>query len=478
MTGSARELTVARGIFWGALLVGGVLRVRLALTDDGIFWPDEVYQSLEPAHRLVHGYGFVAWEFLRGARSWAFPGFVAGLLWVAKTVGWSSPGAYLLFVRLCFAALSVCTALSVQRLARRSGASPLGAASAGAAWALGALFIYFSPRAMGENAAALLACAGLAEALPPEATRRARWLGTALLGLSVFLRLQNAVLCVALLGVLAWRRRPRPWVEAAAVLLLTALLFGLFDRLTWGSWFHSAREYLVFNLVEGKASLWGTSGPAFYANALYRSAPALAWVGGALALLGARRSPALAVAALLFLVLHHAVPHKEVRFLLPILPALCALVGLGVSVLPEVRLRYGATAALVLASAASAARHRTLTFGDLGQYEGAKSQVSAYDDFGPVNRLLLRASALPDLCGLQVAGVHLAWTGGYSHLHRRVPFYGGGGAPPAPGQVSHVIAPLAWLRGGARVASDGAFVLARVRNGECLPDPAFSWKLP
>ena len=32
------------------------------------------YQSLEPAHRLVFGYGMLAWEFIEGARNWALPG--------------------------------------------------------------------------------------------------------------------------------------------------------------------------------------------------------------------------------------------------------------------------------------------------------------------------------------------------------------------------------------------------------------------
>ena len=43
----------------------------------GVFWPDEVHQSLEQAHRLVFGYGFVPWEYQLGARSWILPGLLA-----------------------------------------------------------------------------------------------------------------------------------------------------------------------------------------------------------------------------------------------------------------------------------------------------------------------------------------------------------------------------------------------------------------
>ncbi|HEX8822710.1 MAG TPA: hypothetical protein VF794_22475, partial [Archangium sp.] len=67
------ERLLARAVLVLALGVGAALRVWTALTDDGIYWPDEVFQSLEPAHRLVFGYGLKAWEFIEGARNWALP---------------------------------------------------------------------------------------------------------------------------------------------------------------------------------------------------------------------------------------------------------------------------------------------------------------------------------------------------------------------------------------------------------------------
>ena len=61
----------ARLILWSALIAGLGCRVYVMFTDDGIYWPDEIHQSLEPAHRLVFGYGLIAWEFIEGARNWA-----------------------------------------------------------------------------------------------------------------------------------------------------------------------------------------------------------------------------------------------------------------------------------------------------------------------------------------------------------------------------------------------------------------------
>ena len=45
-------------------IVGWFIRVILAVNSGGTIHPDEVYQSLEVAHRMKYGRGFTAWEFL------------------------------------------------------------------------------------------------------------------------------------------------------------------------------------------------------------------------------------------------------------------------------------------------------------------------------------------------------------------------------------------------------------------------------
>src|SRR5262249_15609756 len=153
---------------------------------DGIYWPDEIYQSVEPAHRLAFGYGLQAWEFLEGARSWAFPALIAAVLKAASAIGLGSPRAYVPLVRLAFGVLGVATAWAVYRLALAVGAGRLAAACGSAMFALMGLAIYFAPRAMSETAAALPAAAGLALCLRSHARRTAQrwelWLGASLLG--------------------------------------------------------------------------------------------------------------------------------------------------------------------------------------------------------------------------------------------------------------------------------------------------------
>src|ERR671933_307798 len=122
---------LAEGRVWAALLLGlslvlgALLRLWLATHDDGIFWPDEIYQSLEPAHRLVFGYGVISWEFELGARSWALPGFVALLLKASAMAGLSDPRSYLTVVRVAFCMVGLATACTTFLLARSQDASAL-----------------------------------------------------------------------------------------------------------------------------------------------------------------------------------------------------------------------------------------------------------------------------------------------------------------------------------------------------------------
>ncbi|MCI0573276.1 MAG: hypothetical protein L0Y66_21220 [Myxococcaceae bacterium] len=471
------------------LAAGLVLRLWLAFTDDGLYWPDEIYQSLEPAHRLVWGYGLVPWEFARGARSWAFPGLIAGLLKLGTWVGLDAPRGYLGLVRVAFCLVGVATALGAFRLARVLGSSVAGGLAAAALFALPAPALYFAPRALSETASALPVVWGFALCLEPRASPLRRWTGASLMGLATLLRLQNGLLCVALLLMLAvqglrlrlsdGKLSLRPTLEVAAVLLLWALLYGALDRLTWGGWFHSALTYFRFNILEDKSAQWGVSDAAYYLRVLWTSAPLPTLCFLLLAAAGARRAPGLLATALLFLAVHSTIPHKELRFLLPALPLIAAVAGLGVDVFTSTHRRWLLTAAVLVACTLSAARVRRLTFGELGAYESTRPHRSAFDDSGPVNRLLLAAHAQPDLCGLKVEAVHLAWTGGHTYLHRAVPLYPHTGPSRDSRLFNFVITP-AWAAGpGAEVrARESGLVLAQLPGEGCATDSHYGWRLP
>jgi hypothetical protein len=378
--------------------------------------------------------------------------------------------------------MSIGAALAIYRLVRAWGGSEEAAAAGTAAWALAAPAIYFAHRAMSENAATVAAVWGVALLLAPLASRRAIWLGASLLGLSVLFRIQMGVLVIGLLGILAARRNWRGLLETLGVLGMWAVAYGAIDALTWRDapgaayrgWFHSAILYLRFSLVEGGPSQWGTSPPGYYAEFILRSMPIVAVCLGFGLAVGLRYAPALSMLALLFFAAHSAIPHKELRFILPMLPLAVAATAASFDALPR-RLKLAGLGLLLTGSVVSAATFPSLTWGDLGaQQHHPDAEGSAWDDSGSINRLLLVARRQRDLCGLRVDAAP-AFHGASTYLHRPVHIYHG--VPESSGFYNYAIAGKG--SGLPVVARDREMELVRVLPGSrCRPDPDYDWRLP
>lgn len=453
-----------------AFALGALVRLRAALGDDGLYWPDEVFQSLEPAHRALFGYGMISWEFAAGARNWALPGCVAGMIELANLLGFSEPPQYIRFVKVAFVPISLATACGSFALARAFGASPARASLGMVAMWFGAVPIYFAHRAMSENACALPLVWGLYAVWKPSASRRSLAIGASLLGLAVLLRLQCALFCVVALGVLLMRGQRKQASMVFALLVVWAALYGLLDRLTWGQWFQSALVYLRFNLLEAGASTWGTSPAWYYPHTLFTAMPLLALLGLA-AMIVAWKSP-VTWAVLLFLGAHSCVPHKELRFMLPALPLLFAAFGIAAEALGTKVRSALVQGGVTLASVVSLLQAPRLTFADLGA-GSFRGEASAWDHYGFINRLLYVARRQPDLCGLRI-DVPLALSGGLSHLHRRVPLYSRSHAP----QTRHFNYAITRSGSGAPViAGENGYELVRIAP-TCVADAAYDWRLP
>ncbi len=462
-----RDARIRGGLFALLIALGVGLRLWLAVTDDGIYWPDEIYQSLEPAHRLIFGYGIVAPEFYLGARNWAFPGLCALFMKIASVLGGDAPRHYVPLVRIFFAALSSLAIWGTYRLARTLGAGQTGAALAAIFIALAPPAIYFAPRALSDTVSATSLVWGFALALQVAAPRRLL-LGAALVGLSVMFRMQNGLFAVGLLAILAERRRFFDAVCVLIVLALFAFAYAALDRLTWGGWFHSAFAYL--HLAE-HASNWGVSPPTYYLRIFLTSMPLITVMAFALAAASARAAPMLLATVVVDLLALSLVGHKEFRYVFPFVPMGFALAGVGFSWL--LSQRQWLILPLAAAALVSGVGFHRLTFADMGLYEDANPPQSAYDGFGDVNRLLFVAHDQPDLCGLQLVAARMAWSGGATYLHRNVPIYGRDDAGSA-GHFNYVI--TAGNAQGDLVAHEGRVSLVRIGK-ECTPDPSYNWAL-
>ena len=143
--------------FIGILLLALGLRLVVATTFPTLAWPDEIFQTMEQAHRLVFGYGIVPWEFRLGARSWFFPGLLAAVMELGRPFGGQG---YLRAVQVALACLSLIPIAVVFSWAyRRHGM--LAALVASIAATTSFELVYFSTRALTEVAAAHVVVAAL-----------------------------------------------------------------------------------------------------------------------------------------------------------------------------------------------------------------------------------------------------------------------------------------------------------------------------
>ena len=87
MASPGRRVSAGYLVF-ALLFLALALRVGLALAYPTVDWPDEIFQTTEPAHRLAFGNGVVTWEWLTGARNWFLPGWLAIIM---RTTAWLAP---------------------------------------------------------------------------------------------------------------------------------------------------------------------------------------------------------------------------------------------------------------------------------------------------------------------------------------------------------------------------------------------------
>jgi phosphatidylinositol glycan class B len=230
-----------------------------------------------------------------------------------------------------------------------------------------------------------------------------------------------------------------------------------------------------FNTADGGADRWGTSPFPFFSEHLATSIGftyALLLLGFGTAL---RRARGLVLVVFGFVLVHSFIPHKELRFITPILPLGLALAAVGLAQLFD-GMRRGARPTYLFAIVCGAQmlwHLRAPTLGDLGY--GSDDQVvwHANEDY---YRATLQAAAAPDLCGVAYLNSARAWTGGYTYLHRDVPVFFDSeprnlaAANYAVGGVDEKLPPV-WKK----LKTLGTVALWR-RDGACGPVPA-DWTL-
>lgn len=419
--------------------LGAVARV-VAIPFHPAMHPDEFFQYLEPAWKHLYGYGWMAWEWSVGLRSWVLPGYHGA--WM-ELLGWLGirRGEYLLlFFQVHWALVSSTMAIAgfiAGRAMTRdfvdSGGARLegdahevaldaGGLLAASACAVFPTLIYFGPHTLTEVPSMLLFVWGYAlwvdaRTRPDrESVRRGITVGV-LLSLGACIRIPNAPL--ALIPPIDWalRGRFRTTLAVALGALGPVAFSGALDWATWGRPFHSAIAFINYNFVQGRAAEHGQSPPLWYVEGVIARTGGFLLVMAVVLARGFRRVWTWAVPALLLLAYLSTQAHKEERFLVLFWPLL--LTALSASVagwIAQKQAREGARASTLWIIAC-------VVFLGLFVEDGlaiAREPDSDYTRRFAVYQAQAWVGQQPDLTGLLIEDrVHL--NGGYMLTSKNVP---------------------------------------------------------
>ncbi len=334
-----------------------VIHVLTAWFNGGYLQPDEHWQIIEFAwHRLGHQPATVLpWEFEARMRPALQPWITAGLITFLQRVGAFTPFLATFLLRLASALLGLWVSLelcafvlpSIRRQAYREMAF------------YGSLFLWSAPflhaRFSAESWGGTLAFGGVclllaadaacrAERQEPDARTPPRALALAVCagfvwGLAFFCRVQmaSAIAGAGLWWVMVRRGSWRLIGVAAAAFVVAFAANVAIDHWLYGEWVLTPLRYVEVNVLQGRASEWGTS-PWWMVAApfLLMALPPFSIVAVALLIVGAWtcRRHVLVWTFVPFVVAHAVVPHKELRFIFPMIFAIAPLVALSFDNLP------------------------------------------------------------------------------------------------------------------------------------------------
>jgi phosphatidylinositol glycan class B len=417
------DITAGAAVF----VVAFAARLLPVFVFPGINHPDEVFQTVEQAHRLVFGSGLVPWEFVYGTRSWVLPGALAGLMMLASQFC-DGPSCYMPIIGSVLAALGAASALCPFLWGTRFFGTA-GGIVAGIFAAVWIDSVYFGPRALSDSVAAHILVIGLYATTPgqPEAAtwRRAAVAG-ALLSLAALLRVQllPAIALTGVWGMFTTFRKQRLAFIASS--LSIGLLYGVIDALTWGYPFESLWRNVVANLYYGVQAEFGISPWYWYLPAVLECWTGLGAVMSALCLIGALRLPQPFVASGLILLTCSLIGHKELRFIYPAILLAVIVSGIGLAQLvlwisEALRDRGWAGCRAIIAPSALALA--AVVLAQLALAKGSEPYHRLWTrgrDMILASRYIARLGAV---CGIGVVDHDWDDTGGYAAFHHPVPLY-------------------------------------------------------
>lgn len=394
-------------LLWAIVAVAAVVRIAVAA------WPvihhsDELWQYLEPARHVAGEPWIQTWEARAGARGWLLPVLLGGPLALGNGL---APGSMLgiFLARLPFALLSLGAVAGAAGLGfRLSRAHGLMAGFVSATWYE---LAYFGPRTLSEAIATSLFVIA-AWLLLGERRPRRLIVGGVLLGLCCVIRFHYAPAVLVLVPFVAGLRW-RDWALLAAGGVAALLTSAVADLAMGATPFLWIVRNLHLNLVANRSATFGVSAAHGYLGLLWGLWGLAAIPIAGLAIVGARRYPALMAVAVVNFVIHSAIAHKETRFILLTDALLVVLAAIG---------------SVDVARMITAPRRRLalIAAGWFALSAGTAALGSAADEWGGNGQLIAawhRIGGASEACGVGLYRNHDPLIASYALLGRPLPIY-------------------------------------------------------
>jgi hypothetical protein len=327
---------------WILIGLGFALRMFAAVTTIDYLHPDQHFQSLEPASHIVYGYGWLSWEWTSGVRSWIIPSLYVPVLGFFKLMGVQGGALVIIACRVLTALVSSLGLVAFFTLLKRANIRPLARNIVLAVFSLHPSMAIWGAATLSDTWAMNAAVISLPAIWSRFESERAKdWdaIGR-YLGLGFLARIQMALwgLGFALYAWIFKKGSPRLWVRAVNGFFSVILILGIFDWIAWGRPFFSLYQNIKKNLFEGVASMYGTSPFFEYFRTLGSDLSGAFWLAffgcaGAVAyrkraFFKESRFHFIFIPTAVYLFVHLLIPHKELRFIIPIYPALFFMLAL------------------------------------------------------------------------------------------------------------------------------------------------------
>ncbi|CCD72091.1 Mannosyltransferase [Caenorhabditis elegans] len=298
------------------------------------FVPDEVYQSAEVAHHLVYGTGHLSWEWRHSLRSFFHPALIAVIIKFLDILSLSSQPLIYHIPRLAHALLFALADFSFYKICLRL-CKTKGIAENSFVTYLSSWFVFYcAPRTLSNSLETSLTLIAL-NWFPFETKnfKGPTWPYIALGVLTIIIRPTVALIWLVF-GVYHLYHSPTPvrliFQLVLPVTLPILIVTTLIDSWAYGTPTIPLWNFLQFNVVQGGSALFGVHPWYWYIVSGIPAVLTVQMIPIIVGLLGPnifRPSLLPFFATITYIIVHSLLPHKEQRFLLPIIPLLCIYAG-------------------------------------------------------------------------------------------------------------------------------------------------------